>query len=46
MKILMKYLKILSDIKKKEENIFFYLYKNVENNIPKMISVTDIESII
>ena len=46
MKILMKYLKILSDIKKKAENIFFYLYKNVENNIPKMISVTDIESII
>ena len=44
--IYMKYLHILSDLNKKEENIFFKYFKNVENNIPKMISVTDIESVI
>ena len=44
--IYMKYLNILSDLNKKEENIFFKYLKNVENNMPKMISVTDIESVI
>ena len=44
--IYMKYLYILSNINKNEENIFYKYFKNVENNIPKMISVTDIESVI
>jgi len=45
--ITMKYMKLLSDLEPKEDNIpYFRLLKNVKNNIPKTISVTDIESVI
>ena len=45
-RILMKYIKILSDLEDKDNNAFFKSLKSINNNIPKMISVTDIETII
>ena len=47
-RINMKYMKILSDLEQKDEkeNAFYKMLKDVENNIPKTISVTDIESVI
>ena len=45
-RILKKYLRVLNQIDEKEKNIFFIYLKQVKENIPKTISVTDIESII
>ena len=47
-RIIMKYMKILSDLEQKEDNNipYFKLLNDVKNNIPKTISVTDIESLI
>ena len=45
-RILMKYLYILNEIEDKEDNIFYKSLKRVKENIPKTISVTDIESLI
>ena len=45
-KICAKYLNILSNISEDDENIFNKCAKNVKENIPKMISVTDIETVI
>ena len=45
-KILMKYLRILNEIDEKDNNLYFILLKKVKENIPKTISVTDIESVI
>ena len=45
-KICSKYLNILSNISEDDENIFNKCAKNVKENIPKMISVTDIETVI
>jgi hypothetical protein len=47
-RINMKYMKMLSDLEQKDEkeNAFYKMLKDVENNIPKTISVTDIESVI
>jgi len=47
-RIIMKYMKLLSDLEQKDEKekAFFIMLKDVENNIPKTISVSDIESVI
>ena len=45
-RILVKYLHILNEIKDKDNNLFYILEKRVKDNIPKEISVTDIESVI
>ena len=47
-KIIMKYIKIISDLEQKEneENGYSKLLKKIKNNIPKMISVRDIETVI
>ena len=45
-KILVKYLHMLNEIKDKNKILYFILLKKVEENIPKEISVTDIESVI
>ena len=45
-RILMKYLHILNEINEKDNSIFYILLKRVKENIPKTISVTDIESVI
>ena len=43
-KILLKYLHKLNDINEKDNNLYYILLKRVKDNIPKTISVTDIES--
>ena len=44
--IIMKYIKILSELERKKENIFFNSINVIKNNIPKIISITDIELLI
>ena len=44
--ILIKYMTILNDSEEKDNSTIFKLLKRIKNNIPKMISVTDIESVI
>ena len=43
-KILLKYLHKLNDINEKDNSLYYILLKRVKDNIPKTISVTDIES--
>ena len=45
-KILVKYLHILNELDDQKGNLFSALSKRVKENIPKTISVTDIESVI
>ena len=45
-RILNKYLHLLNEINEKKSNPFFSLNAKVKENIPKTISVTDIESVI
>ena len=45
-RILLKYLHILNDTNEKNNSEFYILLKRVKDNIPKTISVTDIESVI
>ena len=45
-RILVKYLHRLNEVKDKEHNLINILEKRVKDNVPKEISVTDIESVI